>query len=166
MFEITTERLRLVPLELDYLLMLKDSRSEFENALGLNESNLSFSGVYQDIRMEQLEFWLENAQSLDEDYRWHTNWEIVNTELNESIGTASFFGAPNRKGEVILGYFIGEQHRRQGYMTEALKSLSDWAIKFGKAKRVISFVESESAALDGLLQKCGFRKEVIYVKEN
>ena len=165
MFEITTDRLRLIPLEYDYLEMLKDSRPEFENAMGLNESNLSFQGVYQDIRMEQLEFWLENAQSLDEDFRWHTNWELVDTSLNVSVGTASFFGSPNRKGEVILGYFIGDQHRRQGYMTEALSALTDWAIKFGKAKRVISFVESESAALDGLLKKCGFRKEVIYVKE-
>lgn len=166
MFEVATERLRLIPLEYEYLLMLKDSRPELENALGLNESDYTFSGIYRDIRSEHIEFWIENVQSLsEEDYRWHTNWEIVDKSDNVSIGTASFMGSPNRKGEVILGYFIAEDRRRQGFMSEALVALSDWAIKFGKAKRVISFVEKESEAVDRLLLKCGFRKEVIYVKE-
>lgn len=166
MFEVTTDRLRLIPLEYEYLLMLKDSRLELENALGLNESDYTFSGNFRDIRTEHVEFWIENVQSLEEeDYRWHTNWEIVDKEENTSIGTASFMGAPNRKGEVILGYFIAEHRRRQGFMTEALVALSDWAINIGKAKRVISFVEKESEAVDKLLLKSGFRKEVIYVKE-
>lgn len=164
MFEIKTDRLRLIPLEYDYLLMLKDSRSEMEEALGLEKSNLQFSGIYRDLRKEAFLFWLENAQDDNSDYRWHTNWEIVLTEENKAVGGASFLGAPNKKGEVILGYIINQEYGNKGLMTEAVEAISNWALEFG-AKRVISFVEQESEAVDKLLTKCGFRKEIIYVKE-
>lgn len=164
MFEIKTDRLRLMPLEYDYLLMLKDSRKEMEEALGLEVSNLQFSGVYKDLRKEAFLFWLENAQDVSSDYRWHTNWEIILSEENIAVGGASFLGAPNKKGEVILGYIINPEYGNRGLMTEAVAAISDWALSFG-AKRVISFVEQESPAVDRLLNKCGFRKETIYVKE-
>jgi RimJ/RimL family protein N-acetyltransferase len=51
-------------------------------------------------------------------------------------------------------------------MSEAITEISNWAITFGGAKRVISFVEKESLAVDKLLTKSGFRKEVIYVKDS
>lgn len=165
MFELKTERLRLIPLEYDYLEMLSNSRQELEQALGLNESTLDFSGEYKELRTETFLFWLENAHNLESDYRWHTNWEIVLAGENRSIGGASFLGAPNRKGEVILGYIIDKNYRKKGYMTEAIKAISQWALTEGGAKRIISFVEKESPIIDHLLQKCGFRKEVIYVKD-
>ncbi|MBI1184535.1 GNAT family N-acetyltransferase [bacterium] len=165
MFEIETPRLRLIPLEFDYLEMLSNSRKELEEALGLNQSHLDFSGEYRVLRNETFLFWLENAHSMDTDYRWHTNWEVVLKDENRSIGGASFLGAPNRKGEVILGYIMDPKYRKNGYMSEAITEISNWALTFGGAKRVISFVEQESEAIDRLLKKCGFRKEVIYVKE-
>ena len=165
MFEIKTDRLRLIPLEYDYLMMLKDSRKEMEEALGLEVSNLNFSGEYRDLRKETFLFWLENVQDVSTDYRWHTNWEIVLSEENKVVGGASFLGAPNKKGEVILGYIITPEHGNKGLMTEAVNAISNWALESGGAKRVISFVEEDSPAVDRLLTKCGFRRETIYVKE-
>ena len=164
MFEITTSRLRLIPLEFDYLEMLKNSRSELENALGLEPSDYEFFGKYLDIRIESFMFWSENLQSLKTDYRFHTNWEIIVQGENKSIGSASFLGAPNGKGEVILGYFIDPNYRRKGFMTEAIREISDWALANG-AKKVVSFVEEDNPAIEGFLATCGFRKETIYVKD-
>jgi RimJ/RimL family protein N-acetyltransferase len=166
MFELKTERLRLIPLEYEYLKMLNYSRRELENALGLDEYNFEFEGDYREIRRETLMFWLDNAHEMDSDYRFNTNWEIVLESENISIGGASFMGAPNRKGEVILGYIMAPDYRNKGYMSEAITEISNWAITFGGAKRVISFVEKESLAVDKLLTKSGFRKEVIYVKDS
>lgn len=164
MFEIETARLRLIPLEYDLLNILKDSRKELEKVLGLDEFDFQFEGEYRDIRRETLMFWLENSQSIDSDYRFHTNWEIVLKEDNKSVGGASFMGAPNKKGEVILGYLLSPLYRKKGIMSEAIDEISNWALKFGGAKRVISFVEKESEPVDKLLTKCGFKKEIIYVK--
>ncbi|MFY0673324.1 MAG: GNAT family N-acetyltransferase [Bacteroidia bacterium] len=166
MFEIETERLRLIPLEYDYLKMLTYSRAELENALGLDSYTFEFDGNYRDLRRETLMFWLDNAHEMESDYRFNTNWEIVLKSENKSVGGASFMGAPNRKGEVILGYIIAPDFRKNGIMTEAITEISNWAINFGGAKRVISFVEKESLAVDNLLTKSGFRKEVIYVKDS
>lgn len=165
MFEIGTERLRLIPLEYDHLEMLKESRADMEDALGLERSGLKFSGEYRDLRKEAFEFWLENGRNADVDYRWHTNWEVVLKDENKSIGGASFFGPANRAGEVVFGYIIDHKYRNQGYMTEAVNALTDWALQHDEVWRVISFIEKESEAIDKLLKKCGFRKEVIYVKE-
>ena len=164
MFEIETERLRLIPLQHDLLNILSESRRDLEKVLGLNEFDLAFEGEYNDIRKETLMFWLENSQAVDTDYRFHTNWEIVVKDENISVGGASFIGAPNKKGEVILGYLLSPKYRKMGIMTEAINEISNWALTFGGAKRVISFVEKESEAVDRLLTKCGFRKEIIYVK--
>ena len=165
MFEIKTKRLRLLPLDYENLMLLKESRADMEQNLGLVSSNLTFSGEFRELRAETFEFWLENAGDMDSDYRWHTNWEIILAEENRSIGGASFLGAPNRKGEVILGYILHQDYRKKGIMSEAISAISDWALKEGGARRVISFVQKESEAVDKLLKKCGFRKEVIYVKE-
>lgn len=168
MFELQTERLRLLPLDYENLMLLRESRADMERNLGLEVSGLSFSGEYRDVRAETFEFWLENAQEMDSDYRWHTNWEIVHREDNRSIGGASFLGGPNRKGEVILGYIIDPHYRGHGYMGEALNAISEWALQQPKVERVISFIESASKnkeAVEKLLAKCGFRKEVVYVKE-
>lgn len=165
MFKIETEHLELIPLDFEQLLMLKESRAAMEESLGLKPSNLSFSGEYRDLRKETFEFWLENAQNIEADYRWHTNWEVVLKEENRSIGGTSFLGAPNRKGEVILGYIIDPNYRRKGYMSEAVEAVTKWALDQPECARVISFVEEESEAVDRLLKNCGFRKEVIYVKE-
>ena len=139
-----------------------------EHNLGLNNSELNFSGEYRDTRAEAFEFWLENAHNDSSDYRWHTNWEVVHTKKNRSIGGASFLGEPNKKGEVILGYIIDKDFRNKGYMTEAVSAISDWALQHGGAKRVISFIEhnsKDSKAVNKLLKKCGFKKEVRYVKQ-
>lgn len=168
MFELTTDRLRLIPLDFENLLLLKESRKDMESNLGLEHSGLSFSGEYRDIRAETFEFWLENVQDVETDYRWHTNWEVVLKDENRSIGGTSFLGAPNRKGEVILGYIVDSGYRNYGYMSEAVNAITEWALAQDGVARVISFVEQDSKnleAVERLLDKCGFRKEVIYVKQ-
>ncbi len=43
------------------------------------------------------------------------------------IGAAGFMGAPDDTGAVRVGYGLAESARGQGYATEALRGLLDWA---------------------------------------
>lgn len=168
MFQITTKRLRLLPLSYENLLLMVEDRAQMEINLGLEPSSLAFHGEFKELRDETFAFWLENGQNENLDYRWCTNWELILTEENRSIGGLSFLGGPSSKGEVYLGFIILKEFRQHGYMTEAVEAISNWALEQEGVKKVISFFDGnlENKAVEKMLLKSGFRKETIFVKDN
>lgn len=58
-----------------------------------------------------------------------------------------------------LGYWIGQQHARRGYMTEALALALDFAFQRLRLHRVEAACLPHNAASRGLLLKTGFREE-------
>lgn len=44
------------------------------------------------------------------------------------MGEIAFYGLPNADHEVELGYGLSPQFQEMGYMTEAVKTLSKWAL--------------------------------------
>jgi RimJ/RimL family protein N-acetyltransferase len=52
---------------------------------------------------------------------------IVRSDDGHVIGEIGFVGPPQR-GTVMIGYAIVPSARRQGYATEAIAALSDWAL--------------------------------------
>ena len=64
----------------------------------------------------------------------------------------------DENGEVETGYGINEKYRCQGFMSEALTAISDWALNQSKVLKVIAETEKENTASHKVLQKCGFKK--------
>jgi ribosomal-protein-alanine N-acetyltransferase len=58
-----------------------------------------------------------------------------------------------------LGYWIGEQHKRQGYMLEAIQALSHYAFRDLDLSRLEAACLPENAASRGVLEKAGFKYE-------
>lgn len=58
-----------------------------------------------------------------------------------------------------LGYWIGEPHARQGYMTEAISGLRDLAFTQLGLTRVEAACLAENAASRALLRRCDFAEE-------
>lgn len=58
-----------------------------------------------------------------------------------------------------LGYWIGRPHCRQGYMSEALMAVLEFAFGRLDLHRVEAACLPQNAASAGLLLKCGFREE-------
>ncbi len=102
--------------------MLLEDPAKMESTLGLNRSGMTLEGL------EAMRWLYGMAQSHPEQHPWFTNWQIILSVANMSIGSSCFKGGPNEKGEVEIGYGIKEAYRNQGYMTEAAKALCRWAL--------------------------------------
>ncbi|NBZ89770.1 GNAT family N-acetyltransferase [Stagnihabitans tardus] len=67
-----------------------------------------------------------------------------------------------RRGPVqsgTLGYWIGADHARQGYMREAITALVHHAFSEMDLSRIEAACLPENAASRGVLEKCGFKYE-------
>ena len=59
----------------------------------------------------------------------------------------------------MLGYWIGAEFARQGYMTEAMEAMLAFAFSELKLHRVEAACLLDNAASRALLKKCGFMEE-------
>jgi len=58
-----------------------------------------------------------------------------------------------------LGYWIGPNHARQGYMTEAVSALVEFAFDEMELSRIEAACLPENKPSRGLLERCGFKYE-------
>ncbi|MCW4655639.1 GNAT family N-acetyltransferase [Bacillus sp. AS_5] len=65
-------------------------------------------------------------------------WYVLRKEDDSVLGDIGFKGKPNEDQTVEIGYgFIGK-YWNQGYATEAVKELIDWAFKTGEVETIIA----------------------------
>lgn len=71
------------------------------------------------------------------------------------IGVDGFKGAPNENGDVEIGYSILEEYQRQGFGSEAVAALTDWASAQG-VQNVIAETLPELISSIRVHEKNGF----------
>jgi RimJ/RimL family protein N-acetyltransferase len=81
---------------------------------------------------------------------------IVAKDTSTGIGLIGFKGYPNDKGETEIGYGINEDFRNLGYMTAAVKTLSEWAFSQPECNAVTATSVSNPAS-ERVLRKLGRR---------
>ena len=96
---VRTERLDIVPLEIDKLKIMYKNEKDDEMKLAYKEMITS----------------MEKLKGFEE---WGTNWEI-NLKTGKTIGGLCFKGKPDNEGSVEIGYGIDQNHQNHGYATEA-----------------------------------------------
>jgi Acetyltransferases, including N-acetylases of ribosomal proteins len=152
--ELQANRLTIIPLNLKQFKLLLEGTDKMEEALNLAHSHESL-----DAHTYEAMFGLYKlATAHKEDYYWFTNWQIILKSQNISIGSACFMGCPNENGEVELGYGINEAFRCNGYMTEAVDAMCQWALAQPNVSCVIAETDKDNTASHRVLQKCGFTK--------
>ncbi|MVT06625.1 GNAT family N-acetyltransferase [Chitinophaga tropicalis] len=158
MFFIESERLKLLPLTHELLLLLyRSDRSEMENVLGLTPSRMQVDPLYQEeITDALINFWLPQTLDYPDRYEWYTNWEIILKDTNTSIGGIGFAGYPDENGEAEVGYMLDQQHQGLGYAAEALETIVNWAFTNKEVNVVNARTPVDNTPSRKLLEKVGF----------
>lgn len=154
MIKVETERLILLPLDSDNLLLSTGNFQAMEKNLGLSITDTKLDEDMQYAMRVRLRKVLADQ----ENYLWLTNWAIVLKEQNCIAGFIMIKGCPNEKGEVIVGYGIEEKYRCKGYACEALKALAEWIFKNPTAQYVIADTEIMNIASHKVLLRAGAEK--------
>ena len=95
---------------------------------------------------------------------WETgkayHWLMFHRDAGELIGAIS----ARRDQGIVLGYCVARRFWRQGYMSEALAVVIDWAFTDPAVFRVWAVCDLENEASARLLERNGFHEEGILRK--
>jgi [ribosomal protein S5]-alanine N-acetyltransferase len=101
---------------------------------------------------------LQKMAQVDKEYHdWFTYWLIVIKNKRAGAGFIGFKGLPSENGKAEIGYGIDLAYRSQGYMTEALKALTEWAFRHPDCRALTATAVSNPAS-ERVLQKSGWQK--------
>ncbi|MGW0208871.1 GNAT family N-acetyltransferase [Streptomyces sp. NPDC003233] len=81
---------------------------------------------------------------------------LVRQEDGRAIGGIGFHGVPDEDGRVEIGYDLVEGARGQGYATEALRALADWALARDDVGSLFATVERDNTASQAVVTRAGF----------
>ena len=85
-------------------------------------------------------------------------YQVVRRSDGAVIGDAGFLGPPDATGAVNVGCGITEGARRQGYATEALAALLDWAREQSGLTCVLADTTRANLGGQRLLERAGMHK--------
>ena len=134
---VETERMYLYPL----------SDEEMESVIE-NEPDLEMKQAYTEM--------LEGCRKNPDKRIWSAVW---NMELKQNPGTivGDFcFKGLGDDGVVEIGYGLKEEYTHQGYMTEAVRAITEWALSQENVKQVEAETEEKNIASQNVLFRSGF----------
>jgi RimJ/RimL family protein N-acetyltransferase len=86
------------------------------------------------------------------------SYQVIRRADGCVIGDVGFMGPPDDTGAVLLGCAITEDARGQGYATEALSALLDWARRQTGLTCVLADTTRSNLASQRLLERVGLRR--------
>ncbi|WP_055572126.1 GNAT family N-acetyltransferase [Streptomyces prasinopilosus] len=87
-----------------------------------------------------------------------TTYVLVRREDDLAVGAMGFHGAPDGDGRVEVGYDLDESARGHGYATEALRTLSAWALAQDGVRGVTAVIDRANTASQGVVTRAGFTR--------
>ncbi|WP_084262163.1 GNAT family N-acetyltransferase [Ruminococcus sp. NK3A76] len=87
-------------------------------------------------------------------WEWYAIW-MIELKTGTHIGELCFKGL-DKNGIAEIGYGINEKHQNNGYATEAVKAVLEWALNKPDVTAIEAETEPENAASKRVLEKCGF----------
>lgn len=95
---------------------------------------------------------------------WYAIWNMqLNANEKIVVGDLSFKGLHD--GMVEIGYGMKKEYEGQGYMTEAVTAMAEWASNQPGVTRVEAETDPDNIASKKVLQKAGFRENGVMGKE-
>jgi ribosomal-protein-alanine N-acetyltransferase len=91
----------------------------------------------------------------DEALWW--NWLVVRHDTGEAIGSVAFGGQPTDDGVVLIGYAMYPGYEGQGYATEAVKGMIEWAFAQPGVGRVRALAPVWNTPAVHVAEKVGMR---------
>lgn len=156
-FFIESQRLILIPLPYNLLMLLNDT-SSLSKELDIHYSPFDMEEFFVKGFEDALEStWKPNVKKFPENYAWFTNWVIVLKENNTAIGGIGLAGLPNENGETETGYALDKNYRNKGYASEALEVLTDWVFMQDDAKAIIAHTLNDGSSSQKVLIRNNFK---------
>ncbi|MCA6077939.1 GNAT family N-acetyltransferase [Fulvivirga sedimenti] len=158
MKQLVTQRLRIIPLTKDQLLLLeKQDRSEVLKQLGLSDTDLKISAG-ESFRKELDNAYPHICRMIDrnpEYFEFCTHWWMI--LQNTCVGGIGFAGPPDEQGVVMIGYYIDKRYENLGFATEGLGAMTDFAFQNNQVRSIIADTLPDGLASQRVLIKTGFR---------
>ena len=125
--------------------MYPASREQMEKIIAAETS-----AELKDAYSEMLEGCL---QHMDE-WEWYAMWniELIN---GTRVGDLNFKGL-DENGVTEIGYVISEEYKGQGYATEAVKAVTEWALQKNNVTAIEAETDVNNIISQKVLAKCGF----------
>jgi len=99
---------------------------------------------------------LPNVNDPRKEYLFYTIWLIIDKQTQSIVGSFCFHGEPEN-GIVEIGYGTHENSRNQGFMSEAIVGLLQWAAQRTDIHTMVADTTVDNNASIKVLQKCGFK---------
>ncbi len=149
---IITERLKLIPLTADDFALCIENKGRMEKKLGLARTGKQLTEKMRGIYQTKLDY----IRRYKENLLYYTYWQIVPKDKNYIVGEIGFKDAPNSYGEIEVGYGLENEHRGNGYMTEALIGLTKWAFSQKGISAIIAVTLKNNILSQRVLNRSGF----------
>jgi RimJ/RimL family protein N-acetyltransferase len=151
--EIHTQRLRLLVLNLEQLKEYLIHPDRLEEELGFP---ISRAVLTQPVR-RAIGIKIDKMARADEmDHAWYTYWLIIVADEPYGVGTLGFKGHPDKEGAVEIGYGIDPAWQGQGYITETVRAMINWAFAHSLCRSVFAAgVLKSNPASSRVLEKVG-----------
>lgn len=108
----------------------------------------------------------ENEEAALEHIRWINsgvngtrlifNLFIWPKQVGQCVGRVYLHSKPEIDYEVEIGYFISEEHRNNGYVTEAAKAIIQFAFEKADQEVLVAIIHSGNAPSQRVIRKLGF----------
>lgn len=86
---------------------------------------------------------------------------LVRHEDDRAVGALGFHGAPDEEGRVEIGYDLAESARGNGYATEALRALSEWALARDDVHTLLATIDEANLPSQGVVTRAGFTRATL-----
>lgn len=151
---IETTRLTLIPLTLSQLYLHIEDNYQLEKTLGLKKGHRQ---VVEPVLSIITHFTIPRLQDPALDPLYHTMWLAIDRQKRQFVAEAKFKGEPDETGTIEIGYGTYPAFHRQGYMTEMVGGLVNWAEQQPGIQRIVADTEAENVASQKVLSTNKFR---------
>lgn len=150
-----TKRLSIKPLNYSQLLKYIKNDHSLENELELSETNITITPEFREALEQAI---LPMVAKNENNYLYFTLWTIIAKAENKMVGDLCFKGLPDADGAIEIGYGTYEDFRGNGYMSEAVGGIIEWAKKQPEIKAITASTNAENIASFTILKKNKFVK--------
>jgi len=154
---IETARLKLVPLLPAQLCQYLKADGSLEAGLGLRQP--VGEPISEDLVEALEQFIIPASSDPDRDYRYYTLWTLILKSEQVAVGDICFKGEPDAEGQIEIGYGTYGRYQHQGYMTEAVGAMVEWAAAQPKVRVILAETLRDNLPSQRILERNGFTRQ-------
>ncbi len=123
----------------------------------------------QDYILQWMPDWKLSVESLRELIKWFKQCysNIYSSDIrvmlavtlktnSKLIGMVGIGPKKEVKYEIEVAYYISKEFCNQGYITEAIKALTEWVFENTEIEYLIAIIEPKNLSSQRVIEKCGF----------